>query len=63
MIRFRSLLIAGALSTAVVLTGCTAPHPTVTFYGDRAAVTVGPQLWCDVDTANLKVNWRVKTAR
>ena len=56
MIRLRSLLVAGALSTALLVTGCTAPHPTVTFYGDRAAVTVGPQLWCDVDTANLKVN-------
>lgn len=55
--RLRSGLIAGTLAAlALVLSSCTTPHPTVTFYGDRSAVTVGPQLWCDVDTANLKVN-------
>ena len=55
--RLRSGLVAGALAAlAFVLSSCTAPHPSVTFYGDRAAVSVGPQLWCDVDTANLKVN-------
>lgn len=58
MIRwFRSLVIAGALgSTGLLLTGCTAPHPSVTFYGDRAAVTVEPELWCEVNTTALTVD-------
>lgn len=54
--RIRSLLIAGALATAVLLTGCTAPHPTVTFYGDRSAVTLEPELWCAINTTALTVD-------
>ena len=48
---------AGALgAVTLLLTGCTAPHPTVTFYGDRAAVTVQPELWCEVDSTALTVS-------
>lgn len=55
--RFRSLLIAGALGAAgLVLTSCTAPHPTITFYGDRAAVTIEPELWCTVNSTALTVD-------
>ena len=55
--RLRSLLITGALATAgLVVTGCTAPHPTITFYGDRAAVTVEPELWCTINTTALTVD-------
>ena len=54
--RFRSLLIGAALSTvAVLLTSCTAPHPTITFYGDRAAVTVEPELWCTINSTALTI--------
>lgn len=55
--RVRSLLIAGALGTAgFLLTSCTAPHPTITFYGDRAAVTVEPELWCTINSTALTVD-------
>ncbi len=55
--RLRSLVIAGALGTAgLLLTGCTAPHPTVTFYGDRNAVTVEPELWCTINSTALTVD-------
>jgi len=48
---FTALLVAAALA----LTGCTAPLPVVTFYGNRTAVDVQPELWCQVDTAALTV--------
>lgn len=55
--RVRSLLVTGALAaSAVLLTSCTAPHPTITFYGDRAAVTVEPELWCTINNAALTVD-------
>jgi len=54
--RLRSALIAGVLgSAALLLSSCTVPHPSITFYGDRAAVTVEPELWCTVNTAALTV--------
>jgi len=48
---FAGLLVAGALTVS----GCTAPLPVVTFYGNRTAVDVEPELWCKVDTAALTV--------
>ena len=55
--RLRSVLIAGALgAVGMLLTGCTAPHPTITFYGDRAAVTIEPELWCTIDSTALTVD-------
>ena len=54
--RLRQGSLIGALAAvALSLTSCTAPHPTVTFFGDRAAVTVEPELWCDVNTTALTV--------
>jgi hypothetical protein len=55
-LRLRSLLTAGALgATSFLLTSCTAPHPTITFYGDRASVTVEPELWCTINATALTV--------
>ena len=53
--RWRPALLAGALTAALVLTGCTAPRPEVTFYGGRTAVNVEPSGWCTVDTNALTV--------
>ncbi|MTD16986.1 DUF2771 family protein [Nakamurella sp. YIM 132087] len=43
----------GLLAALLVLAGCTAPRPDVTFYGNRHDVQTGPALWCTVDDANL----------
>lgn len=51
--RFRAL-VAGLLAVGLVLTGCTAPRPEVTFFGGRAAVEARPALWCQVDTRALQ---------
>ncbi len=32
------------------------PRPVVTFYGNRTAVDVQPELWCEVDTTALTVS-------
>ena len=47
-------LLATALVGGLLLTGCTAPRPEVTFYGNRSAVEAGPALWCQVNTADLQ---------
>ncbi|MGI8415806.1 MAG: DUF2771 family protein [Nakamurella sp.] len=52
---------AVALPAALLLTGCTAPLPDVTVYGDRSVVTVDPSLWCAPDASDSTVNCRVNT--
>jgi hypothetical protein len=44
---------AGLVAAALVLGGCTAPRPDVTFYANRAAIAAQPALWCQVDTTAL----------
>jgi len=43
----------------VLITGCGAPLPDVSFYGDRAAVAVPPSLWCAADASISTVGCRV----
>ena len=38
------------LTLALVLVGCTAPRPDVSFYGDRKLVKAAPLFWCRGDT-------------
>jgi hypothetical protein len=40
---------AAVLLVGVVLAGCEAPRPDVTFFGNRSAVQTAPTHWCDVD--------------
>ena len=40
----------------LTLTACEAPHPDVTFYGNRTAVESGPTQWCVVNAAADAVN-------
>lgn len=40
------------MAATVVLTGCTAPDPEVTFYADRAAARIGPAQYCDAEISN-----------
>ena len=41
------------MGLGLLLTGCTAPLPDVTFYGNRTTSVTGPSLWCTVnDTAS-----------
>ncbi|MET3804288.1 hypothetical protein ABIB25_001283 [Nakamurella sp. UYEF19] len=48
---------AGTLIVAaLLLTGCTVPKPVVTFYGNRTAIEVSPELFCDVNTTTLTVD-------
>lgn len=47
------------LPAALVLGGCSAPLPDVSFYGGRVAVTGPPSLWCAPDQAQQKVDCRV----
>ncbi len=55
--RVRPALPAGLLAAAaLLLASCTAPRPTVTFYGNRTAVDVQAELWCQVDTTALTVS-------
>src|SRR6478752_3667537 len=43
-------------AAALLLSSCTVPRPVVTFYGNRTAVDVEPELWCQVDTTALTVS-------
>jgi len=45
-------LVAGLL----VLTGCTAPRPQVTFYGNGSTDRVAPAIWCAVDRTAMTVD-------
>lgn len=49
-------LVGGLMAAGLLLAGCTAPRPVVTFYGNRTAVTVEAELWCPVDLAALTVS-------
>ena len=52
--KFRPTALVGlVVGGALLLSGCTAPRPEVTFYGNRTAVTVQPELWCQVDVKAL----------
>lgn len=45
--------LAGLLAVgALLLTGCTAPDPEVTFYADRVADRVGPAQYCDAQISH-----------
>ncbi len=37
------------MGAGLLVTGCTAPLPDVTFYGNRTTSVAGPSLWCTVD--------------
>ena len=55
--RARPALLVGLLAAvALLVTSCTVPRPVVTFYGNRTAVDVQAELWCDVDTTALTVS-------
>jgi len=47
------------VTAALLLSGCTAPLPDVTFYGGRTTVTADPSLWCAADAAGSKVDCRI----
>jgi len=47
--------VASVLVAGVLLAGCQAPRPDVTFFGNRTAVQTGPTRWCEVDEAALTV--------
>lgn len=55
-----SWLAALAIPAAVALSGCSAPLPGVSFYGDRVNVVTAPSLWCapdaDVTTVTCAVD-------
>ena len=54
--RRRWLLVASVLVAGLVLGGCDAPRPDVTFFGNRTAVQTAPTQWCDVDEAAATVS-------
>ena len=45
-----------AAACCLLLAGCEAQRPDVTFYGNRTAVQTGPTRWCQVDVAAEAVN-------
>lgn len=51
----RRALIACMATLAGLLAACAAPHPDVTFYGNRASALATPALWCDVDRSSLQL--------
>ena len=48
--------VAAVLAAGVVLAGCDAPRPDVTFFGNHTAVQTAPTHWCDVDEAASTVS-------
>jgi len=55
-IRRRVGVVAAVVAGSLLLAGCEAPRPDVTFYGNRTAVETGPTRWCDVDVTAEQVN-------
>lgn len=55
------LLAAVGVPVALLLTGCTAPLPDVSFFGGDATVATAPSLWCTPDADQAKVDCRVDT--
>ncbi len=53
---FRPALLAGVAAVSVLVSGCTAPRPVVTFYGNRTSAVAQADFWCTVDTAALTVS-------
>jgi len=41
--------VAAVLVAGILLAGCEAPRPDVTFFGNRTAVQTAPTRWCEVD--------------
>jgi len=48
--------VAAVLAAGVVLAGCDAPRPDVTFFGNHTAIQTAPTHWCDVDEAASTVS-------
>lgn len=48
--------VASVLVAGVLLAGCQAPRPDVTFFGYGTAVHTAPTRWCDVDEAASTVS-------
>ena len=48
--------VASVLAAGLVLAGCDAPRPDVTFFGNRTAVQTAPTHWCDVDESAATVS-------
>lgn len=55
----RIALIAAVGAGAVVLAGCTAPYPDVSFFGNGNGVTAVPSLWCAADSAQSRLDCTV----
>lgn len=55
------LLALIGVPVAVLLAGCTAPLPDVSFYGADATVAAAPSLWCAPDADQTKVDCRVNS--
>lgn len=56
---FRTTAGVLAVSSMLLSSGCSAPLPNVSFYGDRATVAVPPSLWCAADASLSRVDCRV----
>lgn len=46
--RRKGLLAVGTLLVGVALSGCEAPTPTITWYGNGQSTNVGPSLYCEI---------------
>jgi hypothetical protein len=55
------LALAAGVPIAMLLAGCTAPLPDVSFYGGNATVATAPSLWCAPDADQTRVDCRVDT--
>ena len=53
---FRPALLAGGVAAALLLSGCTAPRPGVTFYGNRTSAQVQPYQWCGTSTTSCTLD-------
>ncbi len=56
---FRLTAAVLALASSLLIAGCSAPLPDVSFYGDRATIAVPPSLWCAADASVSTVDCRV----
>ncbi|MEO5834226.1 MAG: DUF2771 family protein [Nakamurella sp.] len=56
-VRPRGLLAVGALLAGLALTACTAPTPTITWYGNGNSTHAGPVVYCEL-TAEAAPNCR-----
>lgn len=56
--RRRATLAVGVLLAGLALSGCDAPVPTITWYGNRTSTNVGPTVFCEL-TAEAAPDCRV----